>query len=175
MDDRQVELAPFTSGRRPLDGFIVAGRWPDGTGEWAQLLRLLVRLAAVPGMIGRTSVFWSCDDQPEISDPSVISAHDPVGMLLMAGPVIGDDAPAPGTVGSPQPMAMMLLHPTAESPRHNASGCVLLPGLPHLGLEHRAAWVETEADGTITKLVSEDDVDPSQDPDTAVLALLLAA
>ena len=35
-----------------------------------------------------------------------------------------------------------------------ASRCVLLPGLPHLGLEHRAAWVEAEADGTVTSMVS---------------------
>jgi len=56
-----------------------------------------------------------------------------------------------------------------------ASGCVLLPGLPHLGLEHRAAWVEAELDGTVTRLVSQVGVDPSMDPDTAVLAMLLAA
>jgi hypothetical protein len=56
-----------------------------------------------------------------------------------------------------------------------ASGCVLLPGLPHLGLEHRAAWVEAERDGTVTRLVSKVGVDPAQDPDTAVLAMLLAA
>ena len=56
-----------------------------------------------------------------------------------------------------------------------ASGCVLLPGLPHLGLEHRAAWVEAELDGTVTRLVSQVGVDPSLDPDTAVLAMLLAA
>jgi len=31
-----------------------------------------------------------------------------------------------------------------------ASGCVLLPGISHLGLEHRAAWAETKPDGTVT-------------------------
>ena len=31
-----------------------------------------------------------------------------------------------------------------------ASGCVLLPGIPHLGLEQRAAWAETKPDGTVT-------------------------
>ena len=52
---------------------------------------------------------------------------------------------------------------------------MLLPGLPHLGLDHRAAWVEAEADGTVTRLVSQVGVDPSHDPDIAVLAMLLAA
>jgi uncharacterized protein (TIGR02996 family) len=56
-----------------------------------------------------------------------------------------------------------------------ASGCVLLPGLPHLGLDHRAAWVEAESDGTVTSMVSRVGIDPISDPDTAILAMLLAA
>ena len=52
---------------------------------------------------------------------------------------------------------------------------MLLPGVPHLGLEHRAAWVEAEADGTVTKLLSRVGIDPREDPDLAVLASLFAA
>jgi hypothetical protein len=74
-----------------------------------------------------------------------------------------------------------MLHPPCETmpslPECTgaASGCVLLPGLPYLGLEHRAAWVEAEADGTITSMVSRVGVDPISHPDTAILAMLLAA
>ena len=56
-----------------------------------------------------------------------------------------------------------------------ASGALLLPGVPHLGLDHRASWVEAEPDGTVTRLVSRVGVDPSEDPDIAVLATLCAA
>jgi hypothetical protein len=35
--------------------------------------------------------------------------------------------------------------------------------------------VEAERDGTVTRLVSQVGVNPSLDPDTAVLAMLLAA
>ena len=56
-----------------------------------------------------------------------------------------------------------------------ASGCVLLPGLPELGLEHRAGWAEAEADGTVVTLRNQVGIDPGSDPDTAVLAMLLAA
>ena len=56
-----------------------------------------------------------------------------------------------------------------------ASGCVFLPGLPHLGLDHRAAWVQADVDGTVTHLVSRSGVDPAGNADTAALALLLAA
>jgi hypothetical protein len=75
----------------------------------------------------------------------------------------------------------VLLHPPGESRPSTpeaagaASGCVLLPGLPHLGMEHRAAWVEAEADGTVTRLISQVGVDPTRDPDIAVLAMMLAA
>lgn len=171
MDDHQVELAPFTTGERPLDGFVVSGRWPDGTQEWAQLLRMLVRIAAIPGMLRATSVFRSLDDKPEVHG----HLEHPVGLLTLAGPVVGEDAPRPGELGHPQPAAVLLLHPPGESRDQRASGCVLLPGLPHLGLDHRAAWVAADADDTVTRLVASSDVDPAQDPDTAVLALLVAA
>ena len=74
-----------------------------------------------------------------------------------------------------------MLHPPSETvpstPEYIgvASGAVLLPGVPHLGLDHRAAWVEAEADGTVTKLISRVGVDPREDPDIAVLATLCAA
>ncbi len=171
MDERQVELAPFSRGSRALGGFIVAGRWPDNMAEWLQLLTLVVRMAAVPGMLGHTSVFRSRDDRPQVSG----GIDHPVGLLMFEGPVLGTDAPAPGTLGNPQPEAVLLLHPPSESPSAGASGCVLLPGIPYLGLDHRAAWVDAEADGTVSRLISHHDVDPLQDPDTAVLALLLAA
>ena len=56
-----------------------------------------------------------------------------------------------------------------------ASGCVFLPGLPYLGLDHRAAWVEADVDGTVTQLISKVGIDPQVNADTAALAMLLAA
>lgn len=171
MDDRRVELTPFSDGSRPpLGGFLISNRWPETVAEWSQVLAMIVRLAAVPGMLHRATVYASRDDSPEV--PGL--AH-PVGMLISRGPVIGEHAPAPGTLGNPQPSAILLLHPPAEHADQLASGCLLLHGLPHLGLDHRAAWVESDAHGTLRRLVSHCDVDPFQDPDTAVLATLLAA
>ena len=34
---RAIEIAPFHS-RGSLKGFVVSGRWPDSTKEWAQVL-----------------------------------------------------------------------------------------------------------------------------------------
>jgi hypothetical protein len=171
---RNVEIAPFQGGGA-LCGFVVSGRWPSSTREWAQFLTLAVRLAAVPGLVPTTTVFRAVEDTPDDPQPGT------VGLVTLAGPVLGDGAPAPGAFSASAPPALLLLHPPSESPPSTpeawgaASGCVLLPGLPHLGLDHRAAWVEAERDGTVTRLVSKNGVDPALDPDTAVLAMLLAA
>ncbi|MDO1481143.1 peptidase [Rhodococcus ruber] len=172
--NEQIGLAAFhTAGY--LRGFVVSGRWPESTREWAQLLAVTVRVASLPGLLTTSTVFGVREELPDDPEPGT------VGLVLAEGPVIGDEAVEPGRFAAHQPPALIVLHPPSETrpslPECTgaASGCVLLPGLPHLGLEHRAAWVEAEADGTVTSLVSRVGVDPNSDPDTAVLAMLLAA
>ena len=46
---RPIEIAPFHA-RGSLKGFVVSGRWPDSTKEWAQLLIMAVRVASLPGL-----------------------------------------------------------------------------------------------------------------------------
>ena len=76
---------------------------------------------------------------------------DTVGIVTDEGPVLADTGPKPGQFVHPQPPALFVLHPPTENLSASAdgnpaaSGCVLLPGIPHLGLEHRAAWVEAES------------------------------
>ncbi len=169
-----VEIAPFHASGA-LKGFVVSGRWPDSTKEWAQLLMCAVRVASVPGLLATTTIFGVREELPERPAPGT------VGLVLAEGTVVGESAVAPGHFAERQPPALMMLHPPSETtpslPECSgaASGCVLLPGLPHLGLEHRAAWVEAEADGTVTGMVSRVGVDPISHPDTAILAMLLAA
>lgn len=169
-----VEVAPLLSGGA-LRGFVVCGRWPDSTREWARFLLLAVQVAAAPGMLATTTVFGVREELPEDPRPGM------VGLVMSEGPVLGVGAVAPGRFADRQPPALLLLHPPSETRPSLpecagvASGCVLLPGLPHLGLEHRAAWVEAESDGGVTGLVSRTGIEPSHDPDTAVLAMFLAA
>ena len=174
MSDRNVEISPYHGGGS-LRGFVVSGRWPGSTREWAQFLALAVRLAAVPGLLPTTTVFLAIEEVPDDPQPGT------VGLVTSAGPVLGVGAPTPGQFSRPAPPALLLLHPPGESRPSTpevvgaASGCVLLPGVPHLGLDHRAAWVEAEVDGTVTRLWSQVGIDPARDPDTAVLAMFLAA
>jgi hypothetical protein len=171
---RAIEIAPFHSGGA-LKGFVVSGRWPDTTKEWAQLLIVTVRIASVPGLLSTTTIFGVREELPEQPQPGT------VGLVLAEGPVVGESALPPGYFAGHQPPAILMLHPPSETTPSlpectgAASGCVLLPGLPHLGLDHRAAWVEAEADGTVTSMVSRVGVDPISHPDTAILAMLLAA
>ncbi len=171
--DDHVGLVPFARSDMTLGGFVMSGRWPNSTREWAQVLLLAVRLAAVPGFVPRTSLFLAVDDLPDEPAPGS------VGLLRFQGALVGDVAPRPGSIETPP--ALFVLHPPDEtSPsvpeaQGAASGCLLLPGLPHLGIEHRAAWVEAESDGTLSKFVSSIGVDPAGDPDLAVMAALLAA
>jgi hypothetical protein len=171
---RAIEVAPFHS-HGALKGFVVSGRWPDSTKEWAQLLIVAVRVASLPGLLSTTTIFGVREDLPDDPVPGT------VGLVLAEGPVVGETALSPGYFADHTPPALMMLHPPAETVPSlpecagAASGCVLLPGLPHLGLEHRAAWVEAEADGTVTSMVSRVGVDPISHPDTAILAMLLAA
>ena len=55
---QSIGLAPFHS-RGSLKGFVVSGRWPDSTKEWAQLLMAAVRVASLPGLLSTTTLFRS--------------------------------------------------------------------------------------------------------------------
>lgn len=173
MTKQPVEVSPFHRRDLSLAGFLLHGRWPESTLEWSQVLTLAVRIAAVPGVLATTTVFRATDSTPTSGDTHA------VGAMASAGPVLGDEAPQPGSLGGAP--ALFLLHPPSETQASlpeaegAASGVVWLPGLPELGLEHRAAWVEAEPDGTISRLVSAMNVDLWQDPDLAVLATLVNA
>lgn len=168
-----IEVAPLQS-EGSLYGFMLIGRWPHDTVEWAKFLVLAVQMAAVPGMLHGSTVFRVREDLPE---PAQLNA---VGLVALEGRLLGDHPLRPGQFANLQPPGLVVLHPPSSTlgsvPDYDvASGCVFLPGLPHLGLDHRAAWVEADVEGTVTHLVSKVGIDPLSDADTAALAMLLAA
>ena len=101
----------------------------------------------------------------------------PGGDIALIDPLAVDPAPLARLLAGP---GLAVLHPpsstVASLPEYEtASGCLLLPGLPHLGLAHRAAWNEADSHGTVTRLAAVDGIDPEDDADTAALSLLLAS
>lgn len=171
---RTVEIAAFQADGR-LRGFIVSGRWPDTTLEWVKFLVVAVRVASMPGLLPYTTVFRVREELPEDPQP------DTVGLVVAEGTITGQHALVPGALAGTQPPGLVVLHPPAETtpslPEFDrvASGCVLLPGIPELGLDHRACWAEADPDGSVTSMRAKAGIDPMTDPDTAVLAMLLAA
>jgi hypothetical protein len=168
-----VEISPLQS-KGALEGFLISGRWPNDTVEWSKFLVLAVRLAAVPGLLPTSTVFCVREDLPDDPHPGA------VGLVIAVGHFLGETPLQPGQFSSPQPPGLVVLHPPANTlssvPDYEvASGCVLLPGVPHLGLDHRAAWAAADVRGTVTELHSRCGVDPQADADTAALAMLLAA
>jgi hypothetical protein len=170
----QVEVSALQSGGM-LSGFLLSGRWPESTLEWVRVLLLAVRIAAVPGLLPTTTVFRVHEDVPVEPPP------DAVGLVLAEGTLTGSHALTPGQFQTAQPPGLFVLHPPSETRpslpeiEDVASGCVLLPGIPYLGLVHRAGWVEADSAGTVITMVTRAGIDPKDDVDTAVLAMLLAA
>lgn len=170
---RSIEVAPMQS-HGSLYGFMLIGRWPQDTIEWAKFLVLAVQMAAVPGLLPLSTVFRVREELPEEPQPGT------VGLVMAEGQLIGDHPLRPGQFAACAPPGLLVLHPPSSTlssvPDYEvASGCVFLPGLPHLGLDHRAAWVEADVDGTVTQMVSKVGIDPQSNADTAALAMLLAA
>ncbi len=168
-----VEVAPLQS-EGSLYGFLLIGRWPEDTVEWAKFLVLAVQIAAVPGMLPTSTVFRVREELPEQPQAGA------VGLVVAEGQLLGKHPLRPGSFAAHQPPGLIVLHPPSSTlptvPDYDvASGCVFLPGLPHLGLDHRAAWVAADCEGTVTHLVSKVGIDPQGDADTAALAMLLAA
>ncbi len=168
-----IEIAPLQY-RGAFGGFMIIGRWPRDTVEWSKMLVRAVQLAAVPGLLPHSTVF--CVEEKVPDDPTLRA----VGRATKAGHFVGADPLRPGVFADPLPPALVVLHPPASTlssvPDYAvASGCVLLPGLPHLGLDFRAAWVAADARGTVTELHSRCGINPDSDADTAALAMLMAA
>jgi hypothetical protein len=155
-DDRQnVEVVAFRHGDRLKDSWCPdGGRTPPGSGpsSWPS-----PSVAALPGLVPTTTVFHSVEDVPGTPNPGT------VGLVTEAGPVFGDGA-RPRASSPPSPGRSAAAAPTPRE-RPSTPGdrrrirLRPLPGLPHLGLGHRVAWVEAEPDGTVTRLVSRVGVD----------------
>ncbi len=169
-----VEVAPVHDGGY-LSGFVLLRRWPEDPVEWAQFLVLAVQIAAMPGMLPQGStVFRVAEEVPEDGPAEAI------GLIHAEGQLLGDHPLVPGQFADSTPPGLAVLHPPSSTgssvPSYEtASGCILLPGVPDLGLDHRAAWAEADREGTVTRLASSSGVDPLGDADTAALALLLVA
>ena len=97
-----IEVAPLQS-EGSLYGFMLIGRWPHDTVEWAKFLVLAVQMAAVPGMLHGSTVFRVREDLPE---PAQLNA---VGLVALEGQLLGDHPLRPGQFANLQPPGLVVL------------------------------------------------------------------
>jgi hypothetical protein len=167
----EIRLSPFHRGDMTLAGLVVGGRWPHEMREWVHVMLLLTRLATTPGLLPMSEVFRAIEQLPDDPEP------DTVGLILDEGPAVSTCDEISG-IDLAAPPALLVLHPPNACPdspgfHGTARGVVLLPGVPHLGLSHQAAWVEVEPDGTVARIATGLIDEPGVDVDVAVLANLL--
>ena len=169
----EISLSPFQRRDNTLAGLVINGRWPDDMREWVHVMLVVTRLATVPGLLMGSEIFKAVAQLPDNPRPEA------VGVIIDEGPAVSTGEELID-VEAALPNALMVLHPPnacTHSPgfRDTARGIVLLPGLPHVGMPHQAAWVEVEPDGTVAHLSTRLVADEVDDPDVAVLTLLLTA
>src|SRR5207344_2565796 len=84
-----IEVAPLQADGS-LYGFLLLGRWPNDTVEWAKFLVLAVQMAAVPGLLPNSTVFRVREEVPEQPHPGA------VGLVVAEGQLLGDHPLRPG-------------------------------------------------------------------------------
>lgn len=57
----------------------------------------------------------------------------------------------------------------------SAAGCLLLPGIPEVGLDHRAAWAAVREDGLVSRFTFTSHASPELDADVAHLTTVMLA
>lgn len=129
----QVEVTALCRKNFELFALAVHKRWPNNIKEWCELLHIAVQISAVEGLVKKDSIFAGVKTQIEVPET--------IGLLEYKSEAV-DTAGLKYREGT----ALMLLHAPQDGV---GNGTLLLPGVPHLGLDHRACWVKAEQDGTV--------------------------
>lgn len=185
-----------------LEGFTVHDRYPRDTTEWVNLLAVVVTHAALhPVSVPRPLLFAVLD----LSDTEAVGSYREALPDDARAGLVDDDAgtdvsppflriTALGAVADPaaeeplrlvHPLGAAVLHPLGatrvddEEERDDvpvsAAGCLLLPGIPEVGLDHRAAWAAVREDGLVSRLTYTSHASPALDADVAYLTTVMAA
>ena len=102
-----IEVAPLQADGS-LYGFMLLGRWPNDTVEWARFLVLAVQMAAVPGLLPSSTVFRVREDLPEQPHPGAI------GLVVAEGQLLGEHPLRPGHFAGQQPPGLDRAAPAVQ-------------------------------------------------------------
>jgi len=157
-----------------LHGFALAGRYPDTTSEWMMTLVSMLHQVATNAHLPRSTLYHTLEiEQPHTAVEDVIAMVEPLAEI---GKPVEDYQPVL------LPLALLVLHPVGAVPTPEleepgahpvASGALLLPGMPDLGLDHRAAWAAVDTTGSVQRMSFTTHATLTETIDLAVLATLI--
>lgn len=160
MSDSGIRVVPKTSGDE-LHGFEIKGRRPENILEWAHMTLAMAHYTITSTTLSR-------------SEPAFLAVHDdPLNLLadsLLDLPIVEYGIK---DVDRESFGAFALGGGVVRIERDVAVGALLFPGAPHLGIGHTAAVVHIDIDGTVHRMITDDNASTTIDPDIAVLSSFL--
>lgn len=165
--------------------FLLSGRpTPQKTSDWMRLLVIVLSYVALKDPFEQ-SMFYAADT-PAYRETETDEGNEVYnGVTAVFHPL----APVFSLVSTSRPVttpatasAFLVLHPAGahmhpdlEEPDSLpvAGGALLLPGVPELGLDHRAAWAAVSVDGEIANMNYTSHAKLTEHQDIAVLSALL--
>ena len=167
--------------------FMLAGRpVPQRTSDWMRLLVIVLSYVALRDPFVK-SMFYIAQtpaDHPDRfqQDSEPVPQQDMTAFFSPLAPVF-PVSPQHVLYAPVEASALLILHPAGiqatpdlEEPDGLpvAVGALLLPGMPQLGLDHRAAWAAVSIDGEIANMNYTSHAKLTEHQDIAVLSVLLS-
>lgn len=144
-----------------VHGFVVKGRRPDSVVEWANATLAMAHYAIMSSDIKfRQPTFLAVHDDPlRLAEDTLVD----IPVVEVGVDEIDRSKFGPFALGGA----------VVRVERELAIGALLFPGVPQLGIGHTVAVVHIEQNGTIHRMISDDNASPTIDPDIAVLSSIL--
>lgn len=160
MEEAGIRIVPRTE-HGDLEGFDLKGRRPDNILEWAHTTLAMAHFL-VNNMTNSRSepIFFGLYDDPlRLLDDTLID----ISVIE-----IGIDNVDRVSFG-----AFALGGALVRVEKDLGVGALLFPGAPQIGMGHRASVVHIDSEGTVHRMLTDDNVSTRIDPDIAVLSSLL--
>ena len=159
-----------------LSGFNLLGRYPQTTSEWMMTLVSILHRVATSSTLPHSTLF-AVNEQHEMQEQVVADISE---LATLGADLQTCRRALLNASGSP--LALLVLHPAGATPEPDleepgahphATGALLLPGLPTLGLDHRAAWAAVDTTGSVQRMQFTTHAHLNETLDLAVLATLI--
>ncbi len=163
--------------------FITGKPVPQKTSEWMKLLVIALSYVALRDPF-ENSMFYHASLPTKYYDEQTDEEGESLGAAALFQPLAPAYSSRVGLHAPVEASALLILHPAGvqvspdlEEPESLpvAVGGLLLPGLPELGFDHRAAWAAVAIDGSVAGMTYTSHARLNDDQDLAALGALLSS